>query len=72
MSSDDFAHLLAEVYEAQPQIGLGLRKELLRRRGAISSAAVRQTAMCPDERALAELDELLAALALADHSPTLE
>jgi 4-hydroxy-tetrahydrodipicolinate synthase len=46
-------------YEAQPQIGLALRKELLRRRGAIASAAVRQPAMRLDADAYAELDEVL-------------
>ena len=60
------------VYEAQPQIGLALRKELLRRRGAISSAAIRQPAMRLDEPALAELDELLGELDLAEHPPAFE
>jgi 4-hydroxy-tetrahydrodipicolinate synthase len=49
------------VFEAQPVIGLGLRKEILRRRGAIAEATVRQPSPPPDERSLAALDELLQA-----------
>jgi 4-hydroxy-tetrahydrodipicolinate synthase len=47
------------VFEAQPVIGLGLRKEILRRRGAIADATVRQPAPPLDARSLAALDELL-------------
>jgi 4-hydroxy-tetrahydrodipicolinate synthase len=47
------------VFEAQPVVGLGLRKEILRRRGAIASATVRQPAPPLDEQTLAALDELL-------------
>lgn len=57
-------------YEAQPQVGLALRKEILRRRGAIASAAVRQPAMRPDAAALAELDEILAQLGLTEGLPS--
>jgi 4-hydroxy-tetrahydrodipicolinate synthase len=48
------------VFEAQPFVGLGLRKEILRRRGAIATAMVREPAALLDERTLAALDELLA------------
>lgn len=58
------------VYEAQPQVGLALRKELLRRRGAIACAAVRQPAMRLDPDALVELDELLRRLDLGQGAPT--
>lgn len=47
------------VFEAQPVVGLGLRKEILRRRGAISDATVRQVAPPLDSRTLAALDSLL-------------
>jgi 4-hydroxy-tetrahydrodipicolinate synthase len=56
-------------YEAQPGIGLALRKELLRRRGAIATAAVRQPAMRLDAAAHAELDELLAGLDVGEGPP---
>jgi len=49
------------VFEAQPVIGLGLRKEILRRRGAIADATVRQPSWPLDERSLAALGELLEA-----------
>ena len=48
------------VLEAQPGAGLAVRKEILRRRGAIATATVRQPAVRADKRALAALDELLA------------
>jgi 4-hydroxy-tetrahydrodipicolinate synthase len=48
------------VFEAQPVVGLGIRKEILRRRGAIADATVRRPAPRVDERTLAALDELLA------------
>jgi 4-hydroxy-tetrahydrodipicolinate synthase len=49
------------VFEAQPVIGLGLRKEILRRRGAIADATVRQPSSPVDARSLAALDDLLEA-----------
>ncbi len=47
------------VFEAQPVVGLGVRKEILRRRGAISDATVRQAAPSLDARTLEALDALL-------------
>jgi 4-hydroxy-tetrahydrodipicolinate synthase len=47
------------LFEAQPVIGLGLRKEILRRRGAIAGATVRQPSSPIDERSLAALGQLL-------------
>jgi 4-hydroxy-tetrahydrodipicolinate synthase len=56
-------------YEAQPQVGLALRKELLRRRGAIATAITRHPAMRPDAAALAELDELTEQLGVRSRAP---
>lgn len=47
------------VFEAQPVVGLGIRKEILRRRGAISTAIVRQVAPSLDARTREALDALL-------------
>jgi 4-hydroxy-tetrahydrodipicolinate synthase len=52
------------VFEAQPGAGVALRKEILRRRGAIEHATVRSPAAAPPAQTLAELDALLAARAL--------
>lgn len=46
-------------HELQPGIGLALRKEILRRRGAIASAAVRAPGPKLDADDIAELDRLL-------------
>lgn len=46
-------------HELQPGIGLALRKEILSRRGAIASAAVRQPGPKLDADDVAELDRLL-------------
>jgi 4-hydroxy-tetrahydrodipicolinate synthase len=48
------------VFEAQPGAGVALRKEILRRRGAIAHAVVRQPAPVPDAFSLRALDQLLA------------
>lgn len=53
------------VFEAQPGAGVALRKEILRRRGAIAHGTVRQPAPIPDRFALGLLDELLESVALA-------
>ncbi len=55
--------LPAMVFEAQPGAGVALRKELLKRRGAIAHATVRQPAPIPDAFALSLLDDLLGSLA---------
>ena len=49
-------------HEQQPGFGLAVRKEILRRRGAIRSAAVRAPGPKLDADDLAELDRLLARL----------
>lgn len=51
------------VFEAQPGAGVALRKEILRRRGAIAHGTVRQPAPTPDRFALALLDNLMESLA---------
>jgi len=52
-------------YEAQPGIGLSLRKEILRRRGAIRTSVLRPPAQPLDRETLAELDATLAAVDFA-------
>lgn len=47
------------VFEAQPGAGVALRKEILRRRGAIAHGTVRQPAPTPDRFAMALLDDLM-------------
>ncbi|MDX2155315.1 MAG: dihydrodipicolinate synthase family protein [Hyphomicrobiaceae bacterium] len=49
-------------HELQPGIGLAIRKEILRRRGAIASAAVRAPGPKLDSDDMLELDRLLARL----------
>jgi len=49
-------------HEQQPGFGLAVRKEILRRRGAIRSAAVRAPGPRLDAHDLAELDRLLSRL----------
>jgi 4-hydroxy-tetrahydrodipicolinate synthase len=49
-------------HEAQPGMGLAIRKELLCRRGAIKSATVRQPGPVLDATDLKELDALVARL----------
>ncbi len=52
-------------YEGQPVIGLAIRKEILRRRGVITSSAIRHPGPALDADGRAELDEILTALGLA-------
>jgi 4-hydroxy-tetrahydrodipicolinate synthase len=49
-------------HELQPGIGLAIRKEILRRRGAIASAAVRAPGPKLDANDMLEIDRLLARL----------
>jgi 4-hydroxy-tetrahydrodipicolinate synthase len=51
-------------YEGQPVIGLAIRKEILRRRSIIASAAVRHPGPALDTGSRTELDELLTAMGL--------
>ncbi len=58
-------YLLLIRYEAQPGIGLAIRKELLRRRGAIRTSTLRPPAQRLDQETLAELEATLDAVGLA-------
>ena len=53
-------------YEAQPLVSLAIRKEVLRRRGAIKTAVVRDPATKIDPESLKELDELMARVSVTD------
>jgi 4-hydroxy-tetrahydrodipicolinate synthase len=61
-------------YEAQPIVGLAIRKEVLRRRGVLTHAATRGPGSPLDGPTLAALDRLLARLgiepSIAAYSPT--
>ena len=65
---DDFAAARSEFfaaaallrYEFQPGIGLAIRKEIYRRRGAIARAVIREPGSQIDDRLMAELDQVLA------------
>jgi 4-hydroxy-tetrahydrodipicolinate synthase len=61
-------------YEAQPVVGLGIRKEVLRRRGALTHATTRGPGGPLDDATLAGLDRLLGRLgiepSIAPYSPT--
>jgi 4-hydroxy-tetrahydrodipicolinate synthase len=59
-------------FEAQPGIGLLVRKEVLRRRGAIATAASRGTAARPDAVLAAELTEILERIGLEPGRKPLE
>jgi 4-hydroxy-tetrahydrodipicolinate synthase len=69
---DRYLPLLA--YEAQPVVGLAIRKELLRRRGALSHATIRGPGGSLDDATLAALDRVLARLgiepSIAPYLPT--
>ncbi|MBY6153813.1 dihydrodipicolinate synthase family protein [Vannielia litorea] len=60
------AHLPLLRYEHQPGIGLSVRKHILARRGAIASAALRKPGPALSNEAKAEIDRLLARLAVKD------
>jgi 4-hydroxy-tetrahydrodipicolinate synthase len=57
-------HLPLIAFEAQPVIGIAIRKELLRRRGVLASAATRMGDR-PDPLTLQELDEVLDRVGIA-------
>ena len=52
------AYLPLATYEQQPGFGLAVRKEILRRRGAIASAKVRSPGVVMDSTDMRELDGL--------------
>jgi 4-hydroxy-tetrahydrodipicolinate synthase len=53
-------------YEAQPSVGLAIRKEILKRRGFINETTMRDPAPKLDVESLKEIDELLAATHIAE------
>jgi 4-hydroxy-tetrahydrodipicolinate synthase len=57
------AHLPLIVLDCQPGVGLALRKEVLRRRGAIASATLRTPGVALDAADIAELDATLQRMA---------
>lgn len=69
---DRYLPLLA--YEGQPIVGLAIRKEVLRRRGALTHATTRGPGDPVDEATLAALDRLLGRLgiepSIAPYAPT--
>jgi 4-hydroxy-tetrahydrodipicolinate synthase len=52
------------VFEGQQRVGLGIRKEVLRRRGVLASARTRALNPYPDAATLSELDDVLARVGL--------
>jgi 4-hydroxy-tetrahydrodipicolinate synthase len=66
-----FDHYLPYIcFEGQPVVGLGIRKEVLRRRGVIADARTRNLRPTLDDVTLAELDEVLARVDLVpDRAP---
>lgn len=57
------------VFEGQVRVGLGIRKEVLRRRGVLATARTRGLNPLPDAATLAELDDVLARVGL---TPSIE
>lgn len=51
-------------FESQPIVGLGIRKEVLRRRGALATSRTRGLAQTLDPATMAELDDILARLGI--------
>jgi 4-hydroxy-tetrahydrodipicolinate synthase len=60
------------VFEGQARVGLGIRKEVLRRRGVLGTARTRALSPLPDEATLAELDDVLARVGLTPAIAPLE
>ncbi|WP_027345173.1 dihydrodipicolinate synthase family protein [Hamadaea tsunoensis] len=60
------------VFEGQVKVGLGIRKEVLRRRGVLATARTRALNPLPDEVTLAELDDVLARVGLTPAIEPLE
>ena len=60
-----YRHVPLMRFEFQPGIGMAIRKEILRRRGALAQAAVREPAAALDETTRASLDRILEWLELA-------
>jgi 4-hydroxy-tetrahydrodipicolinate synthase len=68
-----FARFLPLIaFEALPVVGLGIRKEILRRRGVIRCAVSRVGPAALNQSLLAELDEILEELAVETTSSPFE
>lgn len=67
-----YRYLPILVFEGQPKIGVAIRKEILRRRGLIASATVRQPGPALDDGTRADLTETLAAVGLDSAGPLLD
>lgn len=61
-----YRYLPLLLFEGQPKIGLAIRKEILRRRGLIATATVRQPGPSLDGRTLADLIKTLHALGIEE------
>jgi 4-hydroxy-tetrahydrodipicolinate synthase len=59
-----YQYLPAIIFEGQPKLGVAVRKEILRRRGLIDHATVRQPGPRLDDGSAADLTETLAATAI--------
>jgi 4-hydroxy-tetrahydrodipicolinate synthase len=68
--NDKFLPYIA--FEGQPKAGLGIRKEVLRRRGVLSTARTRALSPLPDQRTLDDLDDVLARVGLVPAPEALE
>jgi 4-hydroxy-tetrahydrodipicolinate synthase len=60
------------VFEGQQRVGLGIRKEVLRRRGVIADARTRALSPYPDAGTLRELDDVLARVGLTPSAAPLD
>jgi 4-hydroxy-tetrahydrodipicolinate synthase len=60
-----YRHLPLIRFEAQEAVGMAIRKEILRRRGALKHATIRQPGAILDPSTIEGLDRILAFLELA-------
>ena len=58
------AYLPCIAFEGQLKVGLGIRKEVLRRRGVLTTARTRALSPRPDQATLDDLDDVLARVGL--------
>jgi 4-hydroxy-tetrahydrodipicolinate synthase len=66
-----YRYLPLLVFEGQPKLGVAIRKEILRRRGLIASAAVRQPGPLLDEGTASDLTDTMTWLGMDDAFPSL-
>jgi len=64
-----YRYLPVLIFEGQPKLGVAVRKEILRRRGLIEHATVRQPGPRLDDGSAADLTEMLAATGIDDAFP---